>query len=209
MTNPSLTPPPDCRLCSNSRHVYRGDSIVRCRCVLDYVRGMEYQAAGVSPMHFDTPIGELVAQAGLTRLAAGFSQPLKQPFLGSFRLNRVDERRIAIASAALRLALDAGRSARFVSLDNCIASRFSAEERPNLYREFEVLDTLVVDLDVQVQNKMVPQLCMDIFTRRASRTVATVFLAADDVAAASGRYGPEFALAFSSGRVRNLGGPVR
>lgn len=172
--------------------------------MVEYVRGMEYASAGVSPMHIATPLDELAAAAELGRVRRLFERPLRAPYLAYLAASRVSESRVLVTSAVLRLAIDSGRSARLVSLDACIATRFDEEERPVLYREFERLDVLVVDLDVQVQNRMVPQICMDIYARRVSRPVATLFLCAENVGKMPARYGPEFSSAFASGRVRSV-----
>lgn len=203
---PTLAPPPDCLVCGNSRHICEGNPprVTRCRCVLDYVRGMEYSVAGASPLHIGTPLADLVKKAGLQKLEPVLSKPLRAPFMAGVVVDRISGRRSLITTAALRLSIDAGRSAKFVSLDNCIATRFNEEERPLLYAEFDTLNLLIVDLDVQIANRMVPQLCMDIYSRRITKPFATLYLCTSNPAGQPGRYGAEFSSAFRSS-IRMLG----
>lgn len=200
----TLSPPPPCRKCNNTRHVHVDGAIRRCSCIADYLRGQEYAKAGVSPIHTETPIDELLTLCRLTHLRRVFAEPLRAPYMGCLSVTRINPLRPAFVAAALRLTIDAGRSAKAVSLDQCIANRFDEDERPALYHEFEHTHTLIVDLDVQIVNRMVPQLCMDIFTRRAGRACATVFLAAEPIRTNAARYGVEFVTAFTSGLIRPI-----
>lgn len=203
----TFNPLPPCTVCKNTRHLYRGAEVVRCECIREYQRLEAYAAAGVSPIHHQTPIDALVSAAGLSRLRRVFEQPLRAPFLGCMTIARVHPARPAVVAAVLRLALDRQRTAKAVSLDQCIATRFNEDERPSLYREFETLHTLVVDLDVQIVNRMVPQLCMDIYTRRVVRPCVTVFLSAEPLTLAAARYGVELVTAYTGGQIRRIEAP--
>lgn len=197
-----------CKECDGRKHVYNAKtgSWVRCRCIADRIKFIEYRRCGVPEVLFKKKLFALRDISRFRDVTIDLSPPVTETKIYWICADTTDRYRIVTTGYFLRAAIDAGLKAFRVSLAGLIDAQFKEghAEKDYLLSQVRETEALVVDIDVAGEHKRLAPVLVDLFAVRSTRLGLTLFASYDDITNMAHKYGDELARRFRSKGVIRL-----
>lgn len=201
MPSPTPANPTVCPECRGAKHILRNGAWVRCACIKEAADRMRMTSAGVPEMHCRLPMPDLLARSFFVakpRLSGAFALPNDdRTVLVWVMAPASSPRRLASVSYAVRAAIEAGHPAQAFRLSGFLDAQFDRDQKRAMYDQLKTARVAAIEVDTEHGHKFLPQVFMDVYTRRARSTGVTVYFSADDLGEMTGRYGPEISSLFA------------
>lgn len=200
-TPPSGTNATTCPNCKGAKHVMVNGRYVRCGCIKESADRMRMTRAGVPEMHCAFPLPDLLGRSHFIakpRLAEALASPPADRTVQVWVMAPASStRRLASVSYAVRAPIENGHAAQAFRLSAFLDAQFDRDQKRAMYDQLKAARVAVVEVDTEHGHKFLPQVFMDVYSRRTRMTGITVYFSADDLGQMTGRYGPEICSIFA------------